>query len=106
MKDNERKGIKVKLTALTSPKFPALAKCALRLALELPAQTPHSARKQLPTLQIATRIGLGKMGDRTSSTMDESLKMSAANRYILHSGSSAVPSRCANMMVEMRPAED
>lgn len=35
--------------------------------------------------------------------MAESLKMSAARRYILHSGSSDVPRRWAKRMVAMRP---
>jgi hypothetical protein len=37
--------------------------------------------------------------------MAVSLKMSAERRYILHSGSKAVPSRCAKRMVAMRPVD-
>ena len=93
------------LTALTSPKFPFRAKCALKLALALPAHTPHSARSTLEQLSTATRSGFGNAGDRQSITMAVSLKMSAARRYILHSGSRAVPSRCAKRMVPMRPVD-
>lgn len=37
--------------------------------------------------------------------MAVSLKMSAASRYILHSGSSAVPSLWAKSIVAMRPMD-
>jgi hypothetical protein len=55
--------------------------------------------------KINTRSGLGNAGDRQSSTMAVSLKTSAASRYILHSGSSAVPRRCAKRIVAMRPID-
>ena len=79
--------------AFSSPRLPHLAKCALRLAFELPAATPHSALRALLVASIVTRMGLGKAGDKHSSTMAVSLKMSANNLYILHSGSSDVPRR-------------
>lgn len=50
-------------------------------------------------------MGLGKAGDKQSSTMAVSLKTSAASRYILHSGSRAVPRRCAKRIVAMRPVD-
>jgi hypothetical protein len=93
------------LTALTSPKFPFRAKCALKLALALPAHTPQSARSTLERLNTMTRSGFGNAGLRQSITIAVSFKTSAARRYILHSGSRAVPSRCANRMVPMRPAD-
>jgi len=93
------------LTAFTSPKLPLRAKCALRLALALPAQTPQSALSTLEKLSTTTRSGFGNAGLRQSMTMAVSLKMSAASRYILHSGSRAVPSRCAKRMVPMRPVD-
>ena len=77
------------LTALSSPRFPHLAKCALKLALELPAATPHRALKTLEKLKSSTRIAFGSAGERQSSIMAASLNTSAARRYILHSGSSA-----------------
>lgn len=79
-------------TALSSPKFPHLAKCALKLALELPAATPQRARKMLEKLRTSTLMGFGNAGERQSSIMAVSLKKSAASRYILHSGSRLVPS--------------
>lgn len=93
------------LTALTSPKLPFLAKCALRLALALPAQTPQRLRMMLLKLKTATRTGLGNAGDIQSRTMAASLRMSAARRYFLHSGSSAVPSRWAKRIVAIRPID-
>ena len=90
-------------TAFSSPRFPHRAKCALRLALELPAATPHRARNALEKLKRITRGALGRVGDRQSSTMAASLKMSAANRYILHSCSSETPKRCAKTIVAIRP---
>jgi hypothetical protein len=93
------------LTALTSPRFPLRAKCALRLALALPAQTPQSALSTLEKLSTTTRSGFGNAGLRQSMTMAVSLKISAARRYILHSGSRAVPSRCAKRMVPRRPVD-
>lgn len=92
-----------KPTAFNSPRFPHLAKCALRLALELPAATPHSALKTLEKLSNNTRGTFGKAGDRQSKIIAESLKMSADSRYDLHSGSNAVPSLWAKRMVAMRP---
>jgi hypothetical protein len=68
------------LTAFTSPKFPLLAKCLLKLAFALPAQTPHSARNALEKPRTNTRIGFGSAGDKQSSTMAVSLKMSASRR--------------------------
>jgi hypothetical protein len=91
------------LTAFNSPKFPFFAKCALRLALELPAHTPHRERRTLENDKMSTLAALGKTGDRQSRIMAVSLKMSAANRYILHSGSNDVPSLCANSIVAIRP---
>lgn len=38
--------------------------------------------------------------------MAESLRISARNRYILHSGSSDVPSRAAKRIVAKRPSDD
>ena len=90
-------------TAFNSPKFPHLAKCALRLALELPAATPHSARKTLEKLSKMTRGIFGSAGDRQSRIMAQSLKTSAASLYILHSGSREVPSLWAKRMVAIRP---
>lgn len=80
------------LTAFNSPRFPHFAKCALRLAFELPAATPHKALRILEKLSRTTLRGLGKAGERQSRIMAASLKTSAANRYILHSGSRVVPS--------------
>lgn len=83
-----------RLTAFTSPKLPLplRAKWPDRLALVAPAHTPHSARNALDPASTATLIEAGNAGDRQSRTMAVSLKTSAARRYILHSGSSAVPS--------------
>lgn len=92
-------------TAFNSPRFPFLAKCALRLALALPAHTPHSERRTLENEKTITRNGLGKAGDRQSSIMALSLNMSAARRYILHSGSRDVPSLWANRIVTIRPMD-
>jgi len=95
----------VEPTAFNSPRFPHLAKWALKLAFELPAATPHNARRILEKLKITTLIGLGKAGERQSRIIAVSLKMSAAKRYILHSGSREVPSLWANNIVAMRPAD-
>ena len=93
------------LTAFSSPKFPHLAKCALKLAFALPAATPHKALKMLDALNNST-LGLrGRTGDKQSRSIAASLKMSAASRYILHSGSRAVPSLCAKRIVAIRPAD-
>ena len=57
-------------------------------------------------LEKLSRITLGTFGsagDKQSSTIAVSLKMSAAKRYILHSGSSAVPSLWANRIVAILP---
>lgn len=48
---------------------------------------------------------LGKAGDRQSKIIAVSLKTSAARRYILHSGSSDVPSLCAKRMVAILPMD-
>jgi hypothetical protein len=90
-------------TALTSPRLPHLAKCALRVAFELPAATPQSALSMLAELNTMIRVGLAKAGDRQSSIMAASLNMSAASLQRLHSGSSADPNLCANKIVMMRP---
>lgn len=90
-------------TALSSPRFPHLAKCALRLALELPAATPHNALRMLEKPNNTTLGVFGKAGDRQSSTIALSLNISAASLYILHSGSSEVPSLCANRIVATLP---
>ena len=96
---------KLKLTALTSPKFPIRAKCCDKLALALPAHTPHKLLNTALTLSTATLSGFANAGDRQSSTIAVSLKISASRRYILHSGSNAVPSRCAKSIVASRPVE-
>lgn len=94
------------LTALSSAKFPHLEKWALRLAFELPPATPHRARKTPAVLRIVTRMTpAGTIGERQSRIMAISLNTSAASRYVLHSGSRAVPTRCANKMVATRPDE-
>jgi hypothetical protein len=72
--------------------------------LELPAATPHKARRTLEKLRITTLTTFGKAGDRQSRIMAASLKISAASRYILHSGSNDVPSLWANKIVATRPA--
>jgi hypothetical protein len=59
----------------------------------------------LEKLSTKTLIGFGKAGDRQSKTIAVSLKMSAANLHILHSGSSDVPSLWANRIVARRPAD-
>jgi hypothetical protein len=71
--------------------------------LELPAATPHSERRTLERLSKTTLADLGKAGDKQSSIIAPSLKMSAASRYILHSGSSDVPSLCAKRIVAILP---
>lgn len=91
--------------ALSSPRFPQRAKCALRLAFAEPAATPHSARKMLLKLSMSTRRGFGKAGERQSSTNAKSFRMSARRRYILHSGSRDVPNLQANAIVAIRPAD-
>ena len=92
------------LTALTSARFPHREKCALRLALELPPATPHRARSTPAVLSTMTREApAGIMGDKQSRIIARSLKTSAASRYILHSGSRAVPTRCAKRIVAIRP---
>ena len=90
-------------TAFSSPKLPHLAKCALRLAFELPAATPHNARKTLEKLNKMTRGTFGSAGDKQSRIMAQSLKTSAASLYILHSGSRDVPSLWAKRMVAILP---
>ena len=97
------KAVQPSLTALSSPKFPHLAKCALRLALELPAATPHKALSTLEKLNRSTLGAFGRAGLRQSSTIAVSLKTSAASLYILHSGSSEVPSLCAKRIVAILP---
>ena len=94
---------KILLTAFSSPRLPHFAKWALRLALELPAATPHKARRMLEKLNRITLGIFDSAGDRQSSTIAVSLKMSAAKRYILHSGSRAVPSLWANRIVAILP---
>lgn len=94
------------LTALTSARFPQREKCALRLALELPPATPHRARRTPAVLRTVTRgAPAGIIGERQSRIIARSLKTSAASRYILHSGSRAVPTRCAKRIVAIRPEE-
>jgi hypothetical protein len=90
-------------TAFSSPKFPCVAKWALRDAFELPAATPHKLRSTLEQLSKTTLDALGSAGDKQSRIIAESLNMSAANRYILHSGSSDVPSLWAKRIVAIRP---
>lgn len=98
-----KKTIAPELTAFNSPRLPHLAKCALKLALELPAQTPHRALSTLEKLSRITLGTFGRAGDRQSRIIAVSLNMSAASLYILHSGSSDVPSLCANAIVAIRP---
>jgi hypothetical protein len=71
--------------------------------LELPAATPQSDRSILERLSKATLEAFGSAGERQSKSIAASLKMSAARRYILHSGSSDVPSLWANRMVAILP---
>jgi hypothetical protein len=91
--------------ALSSPRLPQRAKCALRLALAEPAATPQRALSTLLKLRISTLRGFGKAGERQSSTKAKSFKMSASKRYILHSGSRDVPNLQANRIVATRPAD-
>ncbi|KAK5634295.1 hypothetical protein RRF57_010009 [Xylaria bambusicola] len=66
--------------ALSSARLPDRAKCALRLALADPPETPHNARST-PDMQSATTLaGPGSAGERTSRNMAESLKISARKR--------------------------
>jgi hypothetical protein len=58
----------------------------------------------LEKLRMITLTGLGNAGERQSSIIAVSLKISAASRYILHSGSRLVPSLCAKRMVAILPA--
>ena len=91
-------------TALTSARFPHLAKCALKLAFAAPPATPHNALNTPAALNTLTRIiPLGTPGLTQSSTIATSLNTSAASRYRLHSGSRAVPARCAKRIVARRP---
>ena len=90
-------------TAFSSPRLPHLAKCALKLAFELPAATPHNALSTLEKLKSITLGSFGSVGERQSRIIAVSLKTSAANRYILHSGSRDVPSLCAKRIVAIRP---
>jgi len=94
-----------KLTAFNSPKFPTTAKCADKLALLLPAATPHKLLKQLLAPNTTTRRVFGNTGLKQSSTIAASLKISAKRRYILHSGSREVPRREAKRIVAMRPMD-
>lgn len=95
-----------KLTALTSPKSPHRAKCALRLAFELAPATPHSALITPAVLRTPTLPAfVPTSGDKQSRMMAASLNTSAASRYVLHSGSMAVPMRCAKRTVAIRPEE-
>lgn len=92
------------LTALTSARFPHLAKCALKLAFELPPATPQRALSTPAALRTATlRNPASASGDKQSNNMATSLNTSAASRYVLHSGSMAVPTLCAKMIVASRP---
>ena len=91
------------LTAFNSPRLPHVAKWALKLAFELPAATPQSDLRTLEKLSIITLNALGNAGEKQSTTIAVSLKTSAASLYDLHSGSSDVPSRCANRIVAILP---
>lgn len=91
------------LTALSSPKFPCVAKWALKDAFELPAATPHRERSTLERLRINILEDFGNAGERQSRIMAASLNISAANLYILHSGSRDVPSLCAKIIVAILP---
>lgn len=71
--------------------------------MELPAVTPHKALRTLEKLSRSTLGTLGSAGDKQSSIIAVSLKTSAASLYILHSGSSEVPSLCAKRMVANLP---
>ena len=53
-------------------------------------QRIEDAYKTLEKLKSKTLGPLGNAGDKQSNTMAVSLKISAASRYILHSGSKAV----------------
>lgn len=55
---------------------------------------------------ITTLIVGENIGERQSTTIAVSLKISAESRYILHSGSRAVPRRWANRIVAKRPKVD
>jgi len=48
-------------------------------------------------------MGFGKAGDRQSNIIAASFRKSAKRRYILHSGSSDVPSLCAKTIVATLP---
>ncbi len=71
--------------------------------MELPAATPHKALKMLEKLSKITLGALGNAGERQSEIIAVSLKTSAASLYILHSGSSEVPSLWAKRIVAIRP---
>jgi hypothetical protein len=71
--------------------------------LELPAATPHRLLSTLERLNNTTLVDLGNAGDKQSKSIAASLKISAASRYILHSGSREVPSLWAKRMVAIRP---
>ena len=74
--DREKRGP----TAAKSATFPFFAKCKLRLAFELPAAIPQSARKTLLPLSKMTLWVVGRAGERQSSSMAQSLNTSAARR--------------------------
>jgi hypothetical protein len=68
-------------TALSSARFPHLAKWALKLAFELPPATPQRALRTPAVLRTITRGGpAGTPGERQSRIMAMSLKTSAASR--------------------------
>ena len=91
--------------AFNSPTLPFFAKCTLRLVLDAPAATPHRARSDPERHSSASLAVRGNAGDRQSISIAESLKMSARNRYFLHSASSAGPNLYAKRIVAMRPTE-
>jgi hypothetical protein len=86
------------------------AKCIVTAALEPPATIPQSAREQPLRHKAVIRIpepksrpvnvctNLSSWGDRTSSTMAMSIRMSARKRYAFASGNREVPNKYAKMI--------
>jgi hypothetical protein len=84
-------GIPCPTFAFNSPTFPVFAKCTLKLAFEALPATPHNALKDPERHKNGILTDRGNAGDRQSMSIAESLKMSAMNRYFLHSASKAGP---------------
>lgn len=91
------------LAAISSPKLLFNAKWALRLLFEALPVTPATAKRALDVHKTKKRIVGGKTGDSASRIIAVSQSMSDARRYALHSASIEVPSRWANVIVEIRP---